>query len=199
LKAFLGAGGDFGSAVVGVYNFYAADGSSDDMAFYYPTYKEANYSSLSYAIDRNLYKSLTANFQATNNSYALLANVSRKGLAESIITICKLRSVGSAPGFTCVDLDAAKFNSMAVDCLGGIVSLANFYLISPSTQDTNANIINNITLSGSKTVNREAADAILVDVLAYSSLRYRSSSSQWPYMLTVRTSVKSYYLFGLTF
>lgn len=102
-------------AAVGVYNYYDL-GGKDDMAFYFPTYKDNSFSSLNQTIDNSLYQTLIANYNATSNPYLLVGNVSRPAIAQQIISLCRLRtSVGVSPGYTCVDMDALNLNSILLE------------------------------------------------------------------------------------
>lgn len=159
LRALYSQSGDVASSIVGVYNFYDVNGSvSDDMAFYYPTYKESNYSSLNYAIDQTVYQSLITNQQATNNSYMMLGGTSRQGIAQNIFSLCKLRNGTNAiGGFTCIDFDTAKFNELALATIGSNnFIVANYYLIAPAIYGgNNVTIIDNITKGNITPINQE--------------------------------------------
>lgn len=69
-----------GKGAVGVCNYYDL-GGKDDMMFYFPTYKEDSFSSLSQTIDNSLYQTLIANYNATGSPYLLIDNISRPPIA----------------------------------------------------------------------------------------------------------------------
>jgi hypothetical protein len=182
-----------GGVAVGVYNYYDC-GGNDDMAFYFPTYMEDSYSFLTQTIDRTLYQTLTASYNATGSPYLLVSNASRPSLAQKIVSLCRLRtSVGATSGYTCVDVDALGLNSMLMEEATGTL---NYYLLSPSTGSSNATIIDNLT-AGDGTVTAAGANTILEDIMPYRSLSAFVSADQSPSLLTLRASSKTYYMLPL--
>lgn len=82
--------------------------------------------------------------------------------------------------------------------IGTVTNLSNYYLVSPAISgEANATIIDNITTAVNSIINLEQAQSILTDVSLYRSLQSATRSLPYPYMLTIRTSIKSYYLFIL--
>jgi hypothetical protein len=193
--------GDIADSIVGIYNFYDVNGSiTDDMAFYYPSYRESNYSTLSYQIDQNIYQNLISNQQTTNNSYILLSNSSRTALSPNIFTLCKLRTGSNAIfGFTCLDFDVNRFNTLALMTIGysNLIN-ANYYLIAPAISGSNnATIINNITTSNQSYVNTDLEQSIINDLLPSTSLTSKTRAlNRFTYLLILQTSIKTYYLFS---